>query len=289
MHKLIVLVLATASSAALAQTPTTNPMPDGSRDMYVGLGLASSPRWEGARERKTAALPVVQVQWSNGLFISGMSAGMHLSDNPAVEYGPLVTVVARRNDDGTSGGLGGVTNSSHLGGLVPQNSTQTSHRIPDDANRLYNMQPVPTRVEVGGFANFYLGEQVRVANSLLAGGGRDRNGVRYVLDLQRVSSELVPHHSLSAGVGLTLANRAYTETYFGVTPAEAAGGVNPEYAPKGGLKDVHAHLRWNWTFSPSWMMTSVVSVARLQGDAAKSPLVERPTNLSVSAALAYRF
>ena len=85
MHKSLVLVLAAACGAASAQTPANNPMPDGSRDMYVGLGIVSTPEWDGARGRKERALPVLQVQWSNGVCVSGMSAGLHLSDRPSVE------------------------------------------------------------------------------------------------------------------------------------------------------------------------------------------------------------
>jgi outer membrane scaffolding protein for murein synthesis (MipA/OmpV family) len=37
------------------------------------------------------------------------------------------------------------------------------------------------------------------------------------------------------------------------------------------------------------MLTSGIQAMRLLGDAKHSPLVERPTNLTVSTALAYRF
>ena len=97
MHKSYALILAAACGAASAQTPANNPMPDGSRDMYVGLGVGSAPEWDGARHHKLRALPVLQVQWSNGVFVSGMSAGIHLSGSPQVEFGPLLTVI-RVND-----------------------------------------------------------------------------------------------------------------------------------------------------------------------------------------------
>jgi outer membrane protein len=61
------------------------------------------------------------------------------------------------------------------------------------------------------------------------------------------------------------------------------------YAPAGGLKDVRLSARWNWTLAPAWILTSHVQGTRLLGDARRSPLVERPTNLTVSTAIAYRF
>ena len=58
MNKFLALALVAVSSGASAQTPAMNPMPDGSRDMYVGLGLVSAPRYEGARDSERHALPV---------------------------------------------------------------------------------------------------------------------------------------------------------------------------------------------------------------------------------------
>jgi outer membrane protein len=55
MVKLFVLALAGACGVAHAQTPAANPMPDGSRDMYVGLGAQYAPRYEGAAARRTTA------------------------------------------------------------------------------------------------------------------------------------------------------------------------------------------------------------------------------------------
>jgi outer membrane scaffolding protein for murein synthesis (MipA/OmpV family) len=101
--------------------------------------------------------------------------------------------------------------------------------------------------------------------------------------------ELAPHHTLSLTAGLGFANRAYHQSYFGVTEAQALASGNPPYRPDGGLKDLRIGARWNWALSPSWMLTSSLQATRLAGDARHSPLVERPTNLTVSTAFAYRF
>lgn len=285
MLKYSVLLLAGLSGAAAAQTPTINPMPDGSRDMYIGLGAVSAPRWDGASERKTAVLPVVQFEFSNGIFLSGMTAGWHLSEGPVAEYGPLLSLLPGRTQSGRDAGVGHVTTAGSSGlipGTVPVG-------VPLGATRLYGMQDIDRRLEAGGFFNYYLAPQVRLANTLLAGSGQDRNGLRYTLDLQRVATDAAEHHRIAAAVGFTLVNRQYNTTYFGVTAEESRNSLNAEWHPGGGVRDVHASVRWNWMFTPSWMLTSQVQVARLQGDAKRSPLVERPTNVSVSTALAYRF
>ncbi|MFC0250806.1 MipA/OmpV family protein [Massilia consociata] len=282
MNKLLVLVLAVWCGAAHAQTPTTNPMPDGSRDMYAGLGVVSGARYEGADDRKQRALPVLQVQWSNGIFISGMSAGMHLSGRPTVEYGPLLAVHPRRNESGAAGSIDDVQGFNTL---LPVTMRQGSGR----GNPLAGMDEIKARPEAGAFFNYYLAPEWRLTSSVLAGAGNDRNGMRAELGIQRLAARVAPHHTVSVSAGLGFVNRAYNQSYFGVTAEQSANSGNPAYRPDGGLKDVRLGARWNWTLSPSWMLTSTVQASRLAGDARHSPLVERPTNVTVSTAFAYRF
>jgi outer membrane protein len=285
MEKFLALALAGACGVAAAQTPATNPMPDGSRDMYVGLGAVSAPRYEGGRERRVSALPVLQVQWSNGIFVSGQSAGMHLSDQPAVEYGPLVALLARRDDSGSSRGLGGLEGMGFANALAPPLSVKARY----DATRLTGMDEIGNRLQAGGFVNVYLSPAMRLTNSLLYGSGHERNGLRWTADLQQLATPLAAHHALSLTAGLTLANRNDSQSYFGVSADEAARSINPAYHAGGGLRDVHLGARWNWSLTPAWMLTTNLKAARLLGSAKDSPLTERPTNVTVSTAIAYRF
>jgi outer membrane protein len=284
------LALAAASSAAFAQTPAINPMPDGSHDMYVGLGVMSSPRYEGGRERRVRAVPVIQVEWSNGVFISGTSAGMHLSSNPAVEYGPLLSFKPRRSASGDGLGAIGPTNStSNADVMQPPTISNGFPVFINKVNPLAGVEPVPSRLQAGGFLNYYITPTLRLANSVLAGSGRDRNGVLWNVDLQTMARPVSARHAVSLSAGLTFANRNYNDSYFGVTLQEAYRSRIDTSAPGGGLNDVHASVRWNWSLSPSWMVTSGVRAWRLQGDAKNSSLAQRPTNFTVSTGLAYRF
>ncbi|WP_165390825.1 MipA/OmpV family protein [Pseudoduganella lutea] len=293
-------------------------MPDGSRDMYVGLGAHYAPRYEGAKDRRTTALPMLQVQWSNGVFLSGMSMGMHLSNSPAVEYGPLAALAPGRDASGTKmfrlGTVG--DNAGNPGGpstwlpppiddgLPPPSGTEEGVKedmmvaeeggdgitADNTVNLLDGVHALKRRVLYGGFANFYLTRQLRLTANALYGAGNDRNGLRMHVALQHLQQELAPHHTLALSAGITLVNRAYNMAYFGVTTEEADHyGINPEYHPDGGIEDVRVGARWNWAVSPAWMVTTGLQASRLVGDARKSPLVERPTNVSVSTALVYRF
>lgn len=277
MQKILALALVSLSGLAAAQTPATNPMPDGSRDMYIGLGAGAVPEYEGSKDRKIAALPVLQIQWSNGIFVSGMSAGMHLSERPTLEFGPMANLHLGRDESGTSAGAIGA-------------SVEFPSISPGKRERVLNfMDTIDARIEVGGFLNYYITPGLRFTNNLLYGAGNDRDGLRWVANLQTVSADLAPRHRVSFLAGFTYANRAYNQTYFGVSWTEAVRGEIKPYSPAAGIKDVHAGVRWNWNLSPSWLLTSTVNVTRLRGDAAASPLAERKTNTSVTTALAYRF
>lgn len=270
------LLLSGAGGAALAQTPATNLMPDGSRDLYIGLGAESRPTYQGAQESRVAALPVVQMQWSNGAFIAGMSAGMHLSDQAQQEYGPMLMLEGRRSPYGTSSTAGSINNGIAQGAQV-------------NGNKLVGMDDINPRLLAGGFYHVALTDALRLTNSLLYGAGNNHDGLRWNSDLRYRITPFTPHHTLSVSAGVTVVNRAYSQAYFGVTPAESLRSHNRVYAVSAGVKDWHADLHWNWALSPAWLLTSALNITRLNGSAAASPLVERSGNLTVSSALAYRF
>jgi outer membrane protein len=292
MEKLCILVLAGACSSALAQTPAPNLMPDGSRDMFVGLGASSAPIYEGAQERRIRALPTLQIQWSNGVFVAGQSVGMHLSNEPAFEFGPLAALAPGRTESGTGRIIG--STDTGIASITPPTLSPVplpdgNRALPAGTNRLTGMNEINMRLEVGGFANLKLTPSLRLTNSVLYGAGNDHNGLRWNVDLQGIATELAPHHTVVLSTGLTVANRNYNQAYFGVTPSEAARSYNRIYSASAGVKDVHAGLRWNWALGPAWLVSSGLNVSHLMGSAASSPLVERRTTFSASSVLAYRF
>ena len=283
MAKFTALILFCLGSVniASAQTPANNLMPDGSRDLYVGLGAVSQPRYEGSHDTRVSALPVLQMQWSNGIFLAGMSAGMHLSEKAGQEFGPLLTIDAGRSVSGIGHGVSCPrcdANQGITGALVKNN-----------ANKLAGMDDINPRVLIGGFYNAQLASQLRLTNKLVFGGGNQRQGLRWNSDLGYSLDDFAAHHNVSISLGLSVLNKAYNQAFFGVSNTESLRSFNRSYTASAGVKDIHADVHWNWALSSSWLLTSSLNLTRLNGSAADSPLVERASSVTVSSALAYRF
>ena len=292
MKTLLALSLAGACGAVSAQVPATNPMPDGSRDTYVGLGVLAAPDYLGAGERRATLLPLIQLEASNGVFISGLSGGMHLSSTPGVEFGPLFALDRGRNGAGDRHGAGGIGEPVQGYGVRPGETTMIA---PDSRaaqlapNGLEGIADIKPRLLGGAFANVYLAPDVRLTSTLLYGAGNDREGVAATIGIQHLATEIAPHHKITLSAGMTIVNRSHNRAYFGVTQVQAdASGYLP-YAPRGGIRDAYVGAGWNWALSPSWMVTSSTRLTVLKSEARHSPLVKRSAGFTVSTGLAYRF
>ena len=259
-------------------------MPDGSYDSYIGLGVNSRPVYEGSETHKRALLPMFQMEWSNGFYISGMSAGWHVSESPEIEFGPLLQLEPGR----TPSGLGSSIDT-------PMRTTSSSDWGPElkiigrKINRLEGMTDIKARLLGGGFFNYRVTENLRFTNALLYGAGNNRKGLKLNSDLNYRFGDLPRHHSLSISLGVSIVNASYANSFFGVSEEDSWNSINEEYAAKGGVKDVHLDLNWNYSINSSWLVTSRFRAGKLLGSAKDSPLVEKQVGTSASVALAYRF
>ncbi|WP_332847802.1 MipA/OmpV family protein [Massilia sp. S19_KUP03_FR1] len=284
-------VFALAVAGAGAQMPAPNPMPDGSSDMYAGLGLLSAPRYAGADQRRTRPLPVLQGQWSNGVFVSGMSAGLHLSARPLLEYGPLVSLHPGRDDGGNGASAIGIQRLSGEGNL-PRLTTelvQYNATVLALGNRLNGLPAIARRLQGGGFANVYLAPALRLTSRALYGAGNDHRGATFQVGIQALNLAPLPHHSLTVEAEVSMANRYYNQAFFGIDNEQSVSSGHPLYQAQGGWRDARIGARWNWTLTPSWLLVSGLDVTRQLGTTRTSPLVTRNTGVSVSTALALRF
>jgi outer membrane scaffolding protein for murein synthesis (MipA/OmpV family) len=247
-----ILMLSVCGMAA-ADDGSTPMMPDGSRDMYVGLALAGRSASAAGEQRPSALRLLFQARWSNGVFISASGvAGIDLADTAGVEYGPLLAM--------------------------------SNARTPGDSRRLRGTQAISGTTDAGGFFNLYLGNDMRLRTSVVydtsAGGLRAEAGV------QKSWSGLAPHHTLSLSAGVALADGAVMRERYEVR--RDLGGAR-DYRPSAGVDGINAGVNWNWELSSKWLVSSALTATRLGAQPAASPVVERRTLLILSSGLAYRF
>ena len=251
------LLLLAACGPALAEEAATGAsalmMPDGSRDMYVGAALTGSSVADDGASRGAVLRPLLQVQWSNGLFVSAIGvAGMHLSATPGVEYGPLLAA--------------------------------SNARAPADSRRLRGTRRIKGSPDVGGFYGYYLGDQARVTANLMY--DTSAHGWRGQLGLQKTLPSLAAHHTVTLSAGVSLASGAVMDELYAVSAA--AGGAR-DYRPAGGVTSVDMGVNWNWALSSKWLLNSAVTGTRLGNGPARSPFIERRNVITWSSGLGYRF
>ncbi|NHZ90576.1 hypothetical protein F2P45_16350 [Massilia sp. CCM 8733] len=246
-----ITLLAAISVPAAAQSPTTQ-MPEGTTDIDLSLIAALVPVSEGRSGMKAIVLPSISAQWSNGVFAAPGELGMQLSEDPMLKFGPLLTYGTRS-------------------------------RRADDRN-----DKLRFGIEAGAFAGYQLAHNIGFRSSLLYGGGDDRKGVRLNLG-GNYGLRLGTHQSLNAGVGMDVVNHAYMQSIFGISPKQAARGRRQAYQARAGIKDIYLSLRWNVELSTKYSLGSGVTVSRLMGSAADSPLTDSPHNAAVFTALTYHW
>jgi outer membrane scaffolding protein for murein synthesis (MipA/OmpV family) len=253
MNKLFPLILLPLCGMASAEDSSVPMMPDGSRDMYVGVALVSSQAAAAGENRPVVLRPLLQVEWSNGIFVSSRGVvGMNLSDTAGVEYGPL---------------------------LAASNS-----RDPSDNRRLRGSHAIDGTLDAGGYFNYYLGHDTRLLSGLMY--DSSAHGFRGDVGVQTSWSNLAAHHTFSLSAGVSLAGGAVMRERYEVF--RAAGGVR-DYTPSGGVAAVNAGINWNWSLSSKWLLTSAATATRLGSQPAGSPVVERRNFITLSSGLAYRF
>ncbi|MBC8130130.1 MAG: MipA/OmpV family protein [Rhizobiaceae bacterium] len=228
-----------AADVSVYEPVAEAPVVDDGADLVIELGAGGriAPEYEGSDEYTVSPFPIVAVDYLDipGLFVIG-------SRDPqggGFSFGPSIGYVGERDSD----------DFDDLDGL-------------DDVDATYE-----AGIRVGyewSFAEVY--GEARYAFGGAEGfvGGFGANAIA------RPVQEL----TLKAGPFATLASDDYTETYFGVTTAEAFTSGYDAYEPDGGFKSVGVAASARYEFRPDWFLNADASYSQFVGDAKDSPIVE---------------
>ena len=154
----------------------------------------------------------------------------------------------------------------------------------DDIAR--GLSDVDTAVEVGFGAAFQVGNLRAIGEVRRGFGGHEGVVGEIGLDLVLEPTEQL---TVTAGPRAAFSNDAYADTYFTVTPTDAARTTLPAYDADGGLKGLGVEATARYALNDDWTVYSEASWTRLVEDAADSPIVQNEDQFAVGLGLTRRF
>lgn len=149
------------------------------------------------------------------------------------------------------------------------------------------MEKVKNAIGGRGFVRYFFTQSL----SLTAGvthsfGGTDGTLADLSLGYRfRPSRQLM----LMPSVSLTWANGKHMQRYFGINEQQAARSGLPRFDADSGIKDVSASLNVIYSLNHHWHLSVAGGLSRYLGDAADSPINERPWQPAVFLGTAYKF
>lgn len=206
-----------------------------------GSGFVA-PKFEGSKKSSLQFAPIISIgrQGPDARFVSR-------NDNPSV------AVIDQ-----------GAFRAGIAGKLVMPRENDSEHE-------LRGMKNVRLGVEIGGFAEIYPTDFIRVRGEL-------RQGIRshsgQVGDIAvDAFADITPDIRISGGPRIRLASGNYFDRYYGVSAGAAASGGPSAYNPGGGVHSVAVGGAIDWKPTEKWSVSSFAEYRRLMGPAADSSLV----------------
>ncbi|PAT00754.1 MAG: hypothetical protein BSR46_01220 [Candidatus Dactylopiibacterium carminicum] len=253
-----------AQTTTAAPATKTDAASDDGWKFMIGAGAANRPKYPGASERKTQFVPMISASYGRyfigGVPGSGAPAGLgaHLYRSTNTRIGLAVGVgfskARKESDDERLRGLGDIDNA--------------------------------TRAAL--FASHTMLGWLTFAGSVSADVSGKDQGVLATFDVEgkyRVTERL----ALSAGPGLTWADSDYTQTFFGIDSGQSARSGLPTYTAKSGLNLLRFSVGAEYALDRQWGLAARASFARLQGDAADSPITASRAQNTYGIFATYRF
>jgi outer membrane scaffolding protein for murein synthesis (MipA/OmpV family) len=159
-----------------------------------------------------------------------------------------------------------------------------------DSSDLAGLDPIRFGVEVGGFAELYPTDWLRLRGELRQG-FRAHHGVVGNVNIDAFT-DVTPDVRVSGGPRLSFASSDYFDAYYGVSASEAAASGLSPYSPGSGMKSVGVGGAVDWKTTDRLTTSLFAEYSRLTGPAADSSLVKErgsPNQFLLGLSATYRF
>lgn len=251
------------ASAACAALVPLGAWAELSNEWLIGPGLRSRPAYDGSNSQRTELVPVIRyfgqpwfVRSTQGVLEAGvrtrLMSGLYAGAQLAYEPG---------------------RHSSEAGFLEHHNIADVKRSASVGVQMEWDEKVGPVPLTLLG----------RIRKNL-----RSQLGTQ--LDL-RLSAGVFKSGKFSAGVfgQAVWADAKATGAYYGIAPQQSAVTGLAAFEPGSGWLNTSAGLLWGVDLTPKWVAVGSLERRRLNGQAARSPLVESRANGYISAGAAYRF
>lgn len=224
--------------------------------LSVGPAVQVTPAYPGGKESRTFLLPDIEGQYDNWLYISATD---------------LLGVYAYNH--------GG----DKLGAALEYDFTE---RLEKDSPRFTDFGDVSTTMRLKLFAEKRIAMFSIGANVATDIGGHDLGTVAqaHVALLLPLTS----HGFVSIGPGLTWSDTQYMRAFYGVSAYQSTVSGLQQFDAASGISDIYLEAVAGYDISSRWSVTVDAIAARLQGDAADSPITETRSQVSVLASIVYK-
>jgi len=222
----------------------------------VGAGLEVSPRYPGANTDRTHPVPLVSVDYGGRLFLGPLGIGIAAVRWNGFRAGPVLGFERGRyaSDDPRLAGLGDISSS----------------------------------ITAGAFAGYSSG-RLAISATARQAISHSADGLSALLQVDWRCALPGARTFVTAGPDLELGDGNYERTWFGVSPQQSTTSGLPVYAPRGGSNRLGLHAAVTHRASRHILLRLFARLSDITGDAARSPIVERRTQISVGAGIAYHF
>jgi outer membrane protein len=147
-----------------------------------------------------------------------------------------------------------------------------SARKAEDHSELRGLNDVKLAVEIGGFAEYYAFDWLRVRSEVRRGfGGHEGIVADFSADVILPLNERM---TFAFGPRYTVTDAKYASSYFSVSNVEALASGLPAYDAKGGSNSVGVGAQLRYQLDPKWELRGYVEYDKLLGSVADSPLVQ---------------
>ncbi len=230
-----------------------------------------------------AAAPVPAAAWGSLLLIDAPPRTATLAAGPSVWALPAYPGAKRTEwrlipgvDYNAPSGFFASTDSGLGRNFSRREDVQAGVRLwPQFGRRPRDLQrgiaSIGPRLQIEGFANAQVLPALLLQSGLLYGAGRCRDGAQ--AEVGMASGLPIGAELLGIGLAATFANRAFRQSYFGVSSVEAAASGTPAWPMPGGRQDMSLTLSAEHRFNREWRLAGQLVAARLLGAAAHSPLI----------------